>query len=93
MHWTPPYDYTRDMHDTTATFETMSPRARWGLALFCIALGAYPLLLAAGVVEPDPGQLREPRWALGMAGVLFVFLGLCLPFRTKRTRRRKARDA
>ncbi len=70
------------MHDTTATFETMSLRARWGLALFCIALGAYPLLLAAGVVEPEPGQLHAPRWAVGLAGGVFVILGLilCRPF-------------
>ncbi len=67
------------MHDTTATFETMSARARWGLALFCIALGAYPLLLAAGMVEPEPGQLHGPRWAIGLAGILFVIIGLCLP--------------
>lgn len=68
------------MHDTTATFDTMSPRARWGLALFCLALGAYPVLLAAGVVEPEPGQLHAPRWAIGMAGGLFLVLGLYLPF-------------
>ena len=68
------------MYDTTATFETMSPRARWGLALFCIAVGTYPILLAAGIVEPEPGQLHAPRWVVGTAGGLFVILGLYLPF-------------
>ena len=74
------------MHDTRATFESMSPRARWGLALSCIALGAYPVLLAAGVVEPEPGQLSAPRWAIGIAGGLFIVLGVFLPLGRSRAR-------
>ena len=68
------------MHDTPATLETMSPRARWGLALFCVALGTYPILLATGIVEPDPGQLHAPPWVVGIAGGVFVLLGFYLPF-------------
>ena len=68
------------MHDTPATLDTMSPRARWGLALFCVALGTYPILLATGVVEPDPGQLHAPPWVVGIAGGVFVLLGFYLPF-------------
>lgn len=68
------------MQDTPTTLETMSPRARWGLCLFCVALGLYPILLATGVVEPDPGQLHAPRWVVAVAGSIFVVLGLYLPF-------------
>lgn len=80
------------MHDTTATFETMSTRARRGLALACIALGAYPVLLAAGVVDPEPGQLDGPRWAIGLAGGVFVGLGLYLTLRDRRARGAAAND-
>ena len=69
------------MRTATTRIEDMSPRARWGLALFCIALGTYPILLAMGVIEPEPGQLKAPEWIVGMAGFVFVVLGVFVSLR------------
>ena len=69
-----------------ATFETMSLLARWGLALFSIAVGVYALLLTMGLVEPERGQLVAPRWVVGITGAVFVVLGIYLPLRQSKER-------
>ena len=76
-----PGRYTTIMQTATARIEDMSPRARWGLALCCIALGTYPILVAVGVIEPEPGQLKAPLWVVGLAGFLFVVLGVFVSMR------------
>ena len=53
-------------------------RIRWGMALVCIAVGAFPIALATGVLTPEPGQLKAPEWVVGACGGVFVLAGIMM---------------
>ena len=55
---------------------TLSPRARLGYGIACVAIGCYPIAMALGVfpdVEPN-----APGWVVAGAGIVFVIAGLMI---------------
>jgi hypothetical protein len=57
---------------------TLSPRAAVAFGLFIMALGAFVVLLALGVVTGEPPSKEAPRWVGALAGLVFVLLGAAL---------------
>ncbi len=57
------------------------PHPVW--AWFCIALGAYPLLIAFGVVSVQDSLVHAPMWVIGLCGVVFVCAGCAMLFATQ----------
>lgn len=49
-----------------------------GWALFCLAVGLFPLLVAFGVISPDPADVHAPPWVLAVCGMVFVIGGCML---------------
>ena len=54
---------------------TLSPRAAIAFGLFMMALGAFVVLLAVGVVTGEPPSKEAPPWVGVLAGLVFVFCG------------------
>ena len=50
-------------------------RIRQIIAFFCIAAGAFPVLISLGVVQLADSKLEVPFWVLGLAGVVLVIAG------------------
>lgn len=50
-------------------------RKRFFLGLFCIALGAYPLAIAFGLIPVGDTKILAPMWVVALSGVVFLIAG------------------
>jgi len=48
------------------------------VALACAAMGAFPILIAAGVIQPEPGDASAPRWVVFCCGLVFELAAAAL---------------
>jgi predicted branched-subunit amino acid permease len=50
-------------------------RKRFVPGLFCIALGAYPLAIAFGLIPVGDTKILAPMWVVALSGVVFLIAG------------------
>jgi len=48
---------------------------RFIVGLLCIALGAFPLSIALGLLPVDEGDVHAPMWVVAISGIVFLIAG------------------
>jgi len=44
----------------------------------CIVMGLIPVLIALGVIKPDPSNVHAPMWVVAVGGTIFILAGFMI---------------
>ncbi|MEO0574000.1 MAG: hypothetical protein AAF004_00965 [Pseudomonadota bacterium] len=54
------------------------------VGVVCIVLGCFPLAIATGLMQAQPGTIHAPLWVVGLVGVIAIVAGVMVMLPTGR---------
>lgn len=72
------HDWTPIRNHSTRSKTTVHGRGALIFGTPFFGMGLFIVLMAADVIEAEPGSLHAPRWVVGLAGGIFLLAGLSL---------------